>query len=452
MGLTMDESDINSCPKCGFENNHDAVECQRCGIIFTKYEMVQRRKLEEKPKHTPPPLIKNTNKVSETAYIIIALALVGIGLFIIVAIALGGRSIDLPLWIGGMFVTVSIPFTVYRRHFKRPEKQSDPTSPKPDKQNDFVKPKPILESTKKNTISPPVRSHPNKQEKIRIINRDETTSAILFTIHIQVDKFDSHKLFCEIDKKGSPWVTVDATHFDEPGEKFQYNARHARWKDRFETPFWIEKGLQTATQLIRNEWNAARRRYGWELETRKRKLVTADISTEKVVFTYDQEQLAKLDDHIEVQGSGRELYQINLQQLSCTCPDFKKRRAYFPEGDIRRVCKHQAQAIIGLRKNMKITDDMRIQNIIRGSQDMGFHVFDQCIEVTFNESVRGPNPFYIFIEPNNDWINVVSFSLRSFTRAGYNTIEKRWAYGSSPFPAGYKQKYDKAIEKAINSI
>lgn len=38
---------MKSCPKCGFKNERDAVECQRCGIVFEKYEMIQRKKIEE---------------------------------------------------------------------------------------------------------------------------------------------------------------------------------------------------------------------------------------------------------------------------------------------------------------------------------------------------------------------------------------------------------------------
>jgi len=36
-----------SCPKCEFKRNPGAVECPRCGIIFEKYEQIQKRKAQQ---------------------------------------------------------------------------------------------------------------------------------------------------------------------------------------------------------------------------------------------------------------------------------------------------------------------------------------------------------------------------------------------------------------------
>lgn len=51
----MDETQTKSCPKCGFKRNPDAVECPRCGIIFEKYEQIQRRKDKELKNEEAPP-------------------------------------------------------------------------------------------------------------------------------------------------------------------------------------------------------------------------------------------------------------------------------------------------------------------------------------------------------------------------------------------------------------
>lgn len=42
----MEESPMTSCPKCGKKNNPYAIECQKCGIIFKKYEQIQQRKVQ----------------------------------------------------------------------------------------------------------------------------------------------------------------------------------------------------------------------------------------------------------------------------------------------------------------------------------------------------------------------------------------------------------------------
>jgi tRNA(Ile2) C34 agmatinyltransferase TiaS len=40
------------CPKCGFEQTSKGVECQKCGIIFSKYLQLK----ENKPQRTPSPI------------------------------------------------------------------------------------------------------------------------------------------------------------------------------------------------------------------------------------------------------------------------------------------------------------------------------------------------------------------------------------------------------------
>jgi len=51
--------DKNSCPKCGFGNPDKALECLRCGIIFTKYEayLEKKRRVEEETNHTTDGLL-----------------------------------------------------------------------------------------------------------------------------------------------------------------------------------------------------------------------------------------------------------------------------------------------------------------------------------------------------------------------------------------------------------
>ena len=49
----------NPCPKCGFGNPENALECLRCGIIFTKYEayLEKRRRVEEETNQTTDGLL-----------------------------------------------------------------------------------------------------------------------------------------------------------------------------------------------------------------------------------------------------------------------------------------------------------------------------------------------------------------------------------------------------------
>lgn len=47
------------CPKCGFHNQDQAMECLRCGIIFNKYEayLEKRRRAEEETNQTTDGLL-----------------------------------------------------------------------------------------------------------------------------------------------------------------------------------------------------------------------------------------------------------------------------------------------------------------------------------------------------------------------------------------------------------
>ena len=52
-------ADKNACPKCGFGNPEQALECLRCGIIFSKYEayLEKKRQVEEETNQTTDGLL-----------------------------------------------------------------------------------------------------------------------------------------------------------------------------------------------------------------------------------------------------------------------------------------------------------------------------------------------------------------------------------------------------------
>lgn len=39
---------MKTCPKCGGNYQNDQVECQKCGIIFEKYEALKKRQMAKK--------------------------------------------------------------------------------------------------------------------------------------------------------------------------------------------------------------------------------------------------------------------------------------------------------------------------------------------------------------------------------------------------------------------
>jgi hypothetical protein len=48
---------------------------------------------------------------------------------------------------------------------------------------------------------------------------------------------------------------------------------------------------------------------------------------------------------MEIKGSGNKYYEVDLNELTCTCRDWTCRKHNFPKGDKRRLCKHLIEAI-----------------------------------------------------------------------------------------------------------
>ena len=67
-------------------------------------------------------------------------------------------------------------------------------------------------------------------------------------------------------------------------------------------------------------------------------------------FKMDSGPVVPADAVAVVSRSSGETYHVSLEQLSCTCPDWQKRRGQFNKDDPRRLCKHLVQYCIGQDK------------------------------------------------------------------------------------------------------
>lgn len=48
---------------------------------------------------------------------------------------------------------------------------------------------------------------------------------------------------------------------------------------------------------------------------------------------------------MKIKGSGNKYYEVDLNELTCTCRDWTCRKHNFPKGDKRRLCKHLTEAM-----------------------------------------------------------------------------------------------------------
>ena len=285
-------------------------------------------------------------------------------------------------------------------------------------------------------------------ENVRAIEKRENEKGLM--INIDVD--GTYTLQCQIYRDGSPSVDIW-----EGNESYRYNIRTHNWKDGNIPDGTADREyLPKISKIIRDEWLKAWEHFGRPEFVSERKPpvpppTSIDLSTRILEFHYDEGALSSLPQNYVVSASTGEEYQLDLQNLKCSCPDFIKRRMEFSRTDIRRICKHQAKTIISLKQNTNITNNKMIQDLLRYSSSIakGVPIYKEFLEVTINEKIKGQNPFYILVPKEDPWSQVLFFTKMSCELHGYNVLEKRWGYHQNPFPAGSRQKYNLAIQKVL---
>jgi len=122
--------------------------------------------------------------------------------------------------------------------------------------------------------------------------------------------------------------------------------------------------------------------------------------------------------------SGGGTYIVNLHRYTCTCPDFRQRRAQRPVGDLGRSCKHLRDIVLSLDEDA---------------------FGDELTRVIF-KSPHGPYD-RIWFAPDSDG-SVIALGLKDdgpwwniflkdgpdgpYNRYGYHPAEDRWSYDHPP--------------------
>lgn len=121
-----------------------------------------------------------------------------------------------------------------------------------------------------------------------------------------------------------------------------------------------------------------------------------------------------------------QVYTVDLQELSCDCPEWTKRRSGYPVRDVRRIDKHIARALL----DRGGSGDPRVDCLIgpmRGKSRLGTKAQD-----LWSFDVADANVL-IATRQGTVWYDVIAQDAAGkWRRYGYNPDEVRWAYGKGP--------------------
>lgn len=116
------------------------------------------------------------------------------------------------------------------------------------------------------------------------------------------------------------------------------------------------------------------------------------------------------------------VYTVSFPAMTCTCPDFDKRRKHIAAPQLDRACKH-------IRRIIDDSGALRgtIYEAVLSSEYTSAHYF-----------TLADQPFIIGFTPGKEWINVYGVTRHGkdgivrYQRYGYSLAELRWSYGEAP--------------------
>lgn len=138
------------------------------------------------------------------------------------------------------------------------------------------------------------------------------------------------------------------------------------------------------------------------------------------------------------QSDARRQYRTDVSNLSCSCPDFVKRRAHLPERDIRRICKHLVEALERVGALDRMDDVARAIVSPRTPRGSKKEQADGVREERFFQLNDGEDVVVLGLSPGGSWISVFARRGESrrathYRRYAFSVRERRWASGAAPF-------------------
>ncbi len=167
-----------------------------------------------------------------------------------------------------------------------------------------------------------------------------------------------------------------------------------------------------------------------EREWSQRKASAVHLAPEALTpATLDNAFLPRVPWQTQIDSLDEGVFEVDLYEQTCSCPDWERHRNSRPVGDIGRCCKHMAEAYTRVESRETTVfpwlDALFKDFIERGR---GAHPQEEwCTSRIGDQDVlisKGPA----------SWCHIYCQGAQGYDRFAFNTEERRWSYGRNPGP------------------
>lgn len=125
-------------------------------------------------------------------------------------------------------------------------------------------------------------------------------------------------------------------------------------------------------------------------------------------------------------------YRVDVDEKTCTCPDFISNRRNFAKTNLKRFCKH---IILGLTKTGKLEQFSEpikafLKERCEGERGVNWNE-------THSKTMIEKSEVFLTKSETSPWVNVYApySKAKKYRRFGFTLEEGRWSYGSKPLNA-----------------
>lgn len=141
-------------------------------------------------------------------------------------------------------------------------------------------------------------------------------------------------------------------------------------------------------------------------------------------------------------STGHGIYHVKLEVESCTCPDWRNRRAQYPLRHLRRLCKHMVAVMLSH------ADCTPFERAVLAHIHFGIKPTEHF---TLFETSHNPQILAVRHQ-DREWCDIIAISQshHDLDRLGYSFDGHRWAYRDEPIDAEQIESLLQAWHQQVN--